>query len=214
MQLYTYYRSSASYRVRIALGLKGLEAEHVAINLAQGEQLGAEYAKRNPQRLIPALATDDGALLMQSLAILEYLEEAYPDTTALLPEGALARARVRAIAQSIACEMAPLNNLRVLKYLVKDAGLDEAQKLQWYQHWIAVGFAAVEAILQDGQTGRFCHGDTPTLADCCLVPQVYNAHRFECDMRPYPTINRIAEACEALPAFAVAHPSKQADAPS
>lgn len=214
MRLFTYYRSSASYRVRIALGLKGLEAEQVPVNLAAGEQLSVEYAAINPQRLVPALATDDGALLSQSLAIMEWLDETYPDKPRLLPADAAGRARVRAIAQSIACEMAPLNNLRVLKHLTGALGLGEEQKLAWYRHWIAIGFDAVEGMLREQATGRFCHGDAPTLADCCLVPQVYNAQRFDCDLRAYPLITRIATACEGLPAFAAAHPSRQPDAPA
>lgn len=212
MQLFTYYRSSASYRVRIALNLKGLEAEHIAINLAEGEQRAADYAALNPQNLVPMLVTEQHTQLTQSLAIMEYLDECYPDTPPLLPKDAEGRARVRALAQAIACEMAPLNNLRVLQYLVNDMGLSEAQKLQWYRHWIAIGFTALETMLQDARTGRFCHGNMPTMADCCLVPQVYNAARFECDMVGYPTINRIVEACNELSAFANAQPSLQSDA--
>lgn len=212
MQLFTYYRSSASYRVRIALNLKRLEAKHIAVNLAQGEQCNAEYAALNPQQLVPALVTDEGLTLTQSLAIMEYLDEHYPETQPLLPADAEGRVRVRALAQAIACEMAPLNNLQVLQFLVNEMGLSEVQKLQWYRHWIATGFTALETMLQNAQTGHFCHGDVPTMADCCLVPQVYNAARFECDMTPYPIINRIAEACNALPAFQHAHPSRQLDA--
>lgn len=212
MQLFTYYRSSASYRVRIALNLKGLNAEQIAVNLAAGEQLDEDYAKWNPQKLIPALVADEGSVLTQSLAIIEYLEEKFPETPRLLPADAEGRARVRALAQSVASEIAPLNNLRVLKFLVSDMGADEAQKNAWYQHWIRLGFEALETMLQYGQSGIYCFGDTPTMADCCLVPQVYNAQRFSCDMSPYPTVMRIAEACAAHPAFAAAHPSKQADA--
>lgn len=208
MQLYGYFRSSASYRVRIALNLKGLTVEHIPVNLLQSEQQTAEYAAINPQRLVPALVTEEGALLTQSLAIMEYLEECYPNAAPLLPKDATGRARVRALAQAIACEIAPLNNLRVLGYLTGELSLPEKQKLEWYRHWIAVGFGALEARLQETETESFCHGETPTIADCCLVPQVYNAQRFECDLRPYPAIRRIAEACEALAAFAQAHPSK------
>lgn len=211
MQLYTYYRSSAAYRVRIALNLKGLTVEHIPVNLLKLEQKAAEYATRNPQQLLPTLVTESGVSLTQSLAIMEYLEERYP-LPPLLPTVPEQRARVRALAQAVACEMAPLNNLRVLNYLVQELGAREEQKLQWYRHWIAEGFTALEALLQDSRTGTFCHGDTPTLADCCLVPQVYNARRFDCDMDAYPTIARIAAACEELPAFAVAHPAQQADA--
>lgn len=211
MQLFTYYRSSASYRVRIALNLKGLRAEQVAVNLAAGEQGDEAYTSLNPQGLVPALLTEDDVLLTQSLAMMEYLDERYPDKARLLPEGLTERARVRALGQAIACEMAPLNNLRVLKFLTGELGVSEEQKLHWYRHWIAVGFAAVEAMLQDPATGRFCHGDHPTMADCCLVPQVYNAERFSCDMSAYPTIMRIVAHCVALPAFADAHPANQPD---
>jgi maleylacetoacetate isomerase len=212
MQFFTYYRSSASYRVRIALNLKGLHAQHVPVNLAENAQFDAEYAHQNPQKLVPLLLTDEGATLMQSMAIMEYLEEHYTDAPTLLPADVLGRARVRALAQAIACEMAPLNNLRVLRYLVQDMQLNEAQKLQWYQHWIATGFEAVEAMLQPPQTGTYCHGNVPSIADCCLVPQVYNAQRFDCDLEAYPTILRIAETCNTLPAFKQAHPAQQPDA--
>lgn len=207
MQLYGYYRSSASYRVRIALNLKGLTVEHIPVDLLKEEQKTAEYSAINPQQLVPALVTGEGALLSQSLAIMEYLEECYPNAASLLPKDATGRARVRALAQAIACEIAPLNNLRVLGYLTGKLGLTEEQKVEWYRHWIATGFAALEDRLQETETESFCHGETPTMADCCLVPQVYNARRFECDLRPYPTIRRIAENCEALSAFAAAHPS-------
>ena len=213
MQLYTYFRSSASYRVRIALNLKGLEARHVPISLIKGEQRTETYHHLNPQDLVPSLVLDGGQVLTQSLAIIEYLDETHP-TPPLLPTEALCRARVRALSQAVACEMAPLNNLRVLHYLTGEMGLSDDQKLQWYRHWIATGFTALEVMLQAEETGQFCHGDTPTLADCCLVPQVYNAERFECDLTPYPTIRRIHEACNTLPAFANAHPARQPDAPS
>lgn len=210
MHLYTYFRSSAAWRVRIALNLKGLQAEMIPVNLLKGEQSSPEHLQRHPQGLVPVLV--DGAhALTQSLAILEYLEETHP-LPPLLPKAAAARARVRAIALAIACEMHPLNNLRVLKYLTGPMGLSEDRKNEWYRHWIAEGFRAVETMLTTQETGIFCHGDTPTLADCCLVPQVYNARRFECDLSPYPKIVKIAEACEKLPAFAAAHPSKQKDA--
>lgn len=211
MQLYTYFRSSASYRVRIALNLKGLHADHIPVNLLHSAQEEASYRQLNPQGLIPTLVEDSGAVLTQSLAIMEYLDEAYPQTP-LLPPAPLERARVRAIAQAIASEMAPLNNLRVLKYLTGELELPDEQKTRWYRHWIGVGFDAVEAMLNDGQAGSFCHGKTPGMADCCLVPQVYNARRFECDLKAYPTINRIYETCEAHPAFEKAHPASQPDA--
>ncbi|HYH39844.1 MAG TPA: maleylacetoacetate isomerase [Azospirillum sp.] len=212
MKLYGYFRSSAAYRVRIAVNLKGLAPEHAFVHLRKGEQQAAAYAALNPQKFVPALETDDGALLTQSLAIVEYLEEVHPHP-ALLPGDPADRARVRAIALAIACDIHPLNNLRVLKHLGKALGLDEEARNTWYRHWIAEGFAALEAMLaSDPRTGRFCHGDQPTLADVFLVPQVSNAERFDCDLTPYPTIVRIAAAARALPAFADAAPERQPDA--
>jgi maleylpyruvate isomerase len=212
MKLYGYFRSSAAYRVRIALNLKGLAYEQEFIHLAQGEHRGDGYRQLNPQALVPTLVTDEGRRHTQSLAICEYLEERYPQVP-LLPADADGRARVRALANIPACDMHPLNNLRVLKYLTGTLGIDEAAKLAWYRHWIAEGFAGFEAMLTaaDG-TGEFCHGDAPTLADICLVPQVFNAERFDCDLAPYPTIRRIAARCNELPAFAQAHPAQQPDA--
>ena len=213
MKLYTYFRSSAAYRVRIGLNLKGLAVDSVPVHLIKdgGQQLGAEYRAVNPNALVPALQ-DEGTTITQSLAILEYLDESYP-TPPLLPVTPAARARVRALALQIACDIHPLNNLRVLKYLVKEAGVSEEVKNAWYVHWVQQGFTALELQLAGSpETGRFCHGDQPTLADCLLVPQVFNAVRFNIDMGPYPTIARIAAACDALPAFAAAHPSRQPDA--
>jgi maleylacetoacetate isomerase len=213
MKLYTYFRSSAAYRVRIALNLKGLAYEAIPVHLLRhgGEQLAPEYRAVNPSALIPALE-DDGAIVHQSLAIMEYLDELHP-AMPLLPAGALGRARVRALALTVACDTHPLTNLRVLKYLKGPLGLSEEVKTQWYKHWLGEGMAMLEAHLAgEPQTGRFCHGDTPTMADCCLAPQVFNAQRFELDMAPYPTIMRIHANCMALPAFAAAHPSQQADA--
>ena len=176
-----------------------------------GEQLGEAYREVNPGALLPAL-DDDGMLLTQSLAIVEYLEEKYPQV-ALLPADAAGRARVRALAMTIACDTHPLSNLRVLKYLVHTLKLDEQAKLEWIRHWMRLGLETFEAHLaRDGATGRFCHGDTPTLADCCLAPQVFNAERFEVDLAPYPNIARIAANCAALPAFQAAHPARQPDA--
>ncbi|WP_373829676.1 maleylacetoacetate isomerase, partial [Neisseria dentiae] len=177
MKLYSYFRSSASYRVRIALNLKKIPHETDFVHLLKngGEQRSAAYAALNPQKLVPALATEEG-VFTQSLAIIEYLEETHPETP-LLPATAAERARVRAIAQLMACDIHPLNNLRVLQYLQNHLQADEAAKNAWYAHWIREGFDALEQLLQSPQTGRFCHGDTPTLADCCLVPQVYNAQR-------------------------------------
>jgi len=213
MKLYTYFRSSAAYRVRIALNLKGLAYEPVPIHLLKdgGQHRKPEYLALNPAGLVPAL-DDEGQLLTQSLAIMEYLDETHPQSP-LLPADALGRARVRALAQAIACDIHPINNLRVLKYLKHEVGIDDAQKDTWYRHWCEVGLAAVEAMLaQDARTGRFCHGDAPGLADCCLVPQVFNARRFDCDLGGMPTVLRIVEACEALDAFSAAAPANQPDA--
>ena len=208
--LYGYFRSSAAYRVRIALNLKGLDYDQIPVNLVKGEQRGDDHLMRNPQGLVPSLVLDDSSVINQSLAICEYLDEVHPEP-ALLPINALERAR--ALAQSVACEIHPLNNLRVLKYLVRGMGADEAAKLAWYHHWIAQGFTALEATLSNApSSGDFCHGDTPTLADICLIPQVYNAERFECDLSAYPTIQRIAANCRSLPAFEKAAPEVQPDA--
>ena len=213
IQLYTYYRSSAAYRVRIALALKGLAYESVPVHLLRGggEQLQENYRALNPAALVPALQ-DEGATLTQSLAILEYLEETHPQP-ALLPQGAPGRARVRALALSVACDIHPLNNLRVLRYLSHTLQVPEEGRNTWAQHWIALGFAALEEDLaRSPHTGLCCHGDTPTLADCCLVPQVFNARRFGLDLAPYPTVRRIAEHCEGLAPFQAAHPAQQPDA--
>ncbi len=212
LRLYTYFRSSAAYRVRIALALKGLPYESVPVHLVRdgGEQLQPTYRAVNPAALVPALQDGD-AVLTQSLAIIEYLDEAYPDP-ALLPTGAVGRARVRALALTVACDVHPLGNLRVLNYVSGTLGADEAARTAWARHWMALGFGALEQHLQQGGTGIFCHGDTPTLADCCLVPQVFNARRFGLDLAPYPTVQRIAEHCEALAPFVMAHPANQSDA--
>lgn len=214
MKLHTYWRSSAAYRLRIALALKGLAHESIPVHLVRGggEQLGEAFAALNPQRLVPALELDTGAVLTQSLAIVEYLDEVHPEPP-LLPGDALGRARVRALAQAVACEIHPVNNLRVLRYLTGPLGLDASSRDTWYRHWVTLGFDALErSLAEDGRTGTFCHGETPTLADLCLVPQVYNARRFEVLLEPYPTIARIDAACRALEAFAVAAPEAQADA--
>lgn len=217
MKLYSYFRSSASYRVRIALNLKGLPYETVPVHLLKngGEQFAPEYRQLNPDALVPALideSTDHAAALTQSLAIIEYLEETHPEPR-LLPQDALDRAYVRSIALSIACDIHPLNNLRVLRYLVRDLKVDEDSKNAWYRHWCEQGLAAIETTLaKDSRVGRFCYGDTPTLADCCLVPQVANAQRLHCDLSRMPTIMRINEACVGLHAFANAAPANQPDA--
>lgn len=213
MRLYTYFRSSAAYRVRIALNLKGLAWETVPVHLLRGggEQHQPDYLALNPNGLVPAL-DDEGLLLTQSLAIIEYLDETHPEP-ALLPSDAAARARIRAIAQTIACDIHPINNLRVLRYLTRELGATEAQKTAWYRHWVELGLAAVEAKLtNDTRTGVFCHGDSPSLADCCLVPQVFNARRFACDLSAMPTLLRIVERCEAMEAFRLAAPEHQSDA--
>ncbi len=212
MKLYTYFRSSAAYRVRIALNLKGLSWEAAPVHLLRSEENAPAYRALSPLGTIPALVTDDGAALTQSLAIIEYLDEIRPQPP-LLPADALGRARVRALAQTIACDIHPLNNLRVLNYLKQNFGASEEQKNAWYRHWVVEGLAAVETLLAASPaTGTFCHGNTPTLADCCLVPQVFNARRFACPLDAMPTLRRIAENCEILPAFLAAAPGKQPDA--
>jgi maleylpyruvate isomerase len=211
MKLYNYFRSSTSYRVRIALNLKGLDYNYRPVHLRKGEQRGAAYLALNPQGGVPALELDDGRVLTQSMAILEYLEETRPEPP-LLPKDPSARARVRSLAFAVACDIHPLNNLRVLERL-RALGQDEAGVAAWFRHWVAVEFAALEERLASApETGRFCHGDAPTLADLCLVPQVVNGQRFDCDMAPYPTIRGIHEACMALDAFQQAHPKWQPDA--
>jgi maleylacetoacetate isomerase len=213
MRLYDYFRSSAAYRVRIALNLKGVTPdERTFVHLRMGNQRAQDYLALNPQGLVPALALDDGRVLTQSLAIIEYLDETHRDPP-LLPADPVQRARVRAIALAIACEIHPLNNLRVLNYLIGTMGVSREQKDGWYRYWIDVGFEALEkSLARDGATGRFCHGEQPTLADVCLVPQRANARRFDIDLSPYPTRGRIEAACNALPAFANAAPARQPDA--
>ncbi|HRP97473.1 MAG TPA: maleylacetoacetate isomerase [Rhodocyclaceae bacterium] len=213
MRLYTYFRSSAAYRVRIALNLKGLAYDAMPVHLVRGggEQHGADYRALNPAGLVPALE-DGGAVLTQSLAIVEYLDETHPEPP-LLPGDALARARIRALAQAIACDIHPINNLRVLQYLKRELGASDEQKNAWYRHWVETGLAAVEATLAaQPQAGRFCVGDSPTLADVCLVPQVYNARRFACRIDGLARTARVVEACEALAAFRLAAPENQPDA--
>lgn len=211
--LYSYWRSSSSYRVRIALNLKGLDYEQRTVNLVRGggEQKSPDYRAINPLGLVPALVHGD-VLVVQSVAICEYLEEMFP-ARALLPEDAAGRARVRSIVQSIASEIQPLNNLAVLQYLGASLQQDKAAVQGWYEHWIARGFVAIETWLESASTGRFCHGDYPTLADCYLVPQVYNAERFGCDLAAYPRLMRVAELCRSLDAFRRAEPESQPDAP-
>ena len=211
MKLYDYFRSSAAYRVRIALNLKGLAPEREFVHLRKGAQRGDDYLAVNPQGLVPALVTDDGTVLTQSLAIVEYLDETVPSPP-LLPRDPLERARVRSLAQAIACDIHPIDNLRVLRYLLHTVGVEEAQKDAWYKYWIDVGLEALETtVSRDAATGRFCHGDAPTLADVCLVPQLANARRVDMDLSPYPTLLRIDAECQALPAFASAAPQRQPD---
>jgi maleylacetoacetate isomerase len=211
MKLYGFFRSSASYRARIALNLKGLDYEYVSVD-PRGDVNKPEYARGvNPQKLVPALEAN-GLVIAQSLAICAYLDEIKPEPP-LMPPDPAGRARVRGLALFVACDIHPLNNTRVLDYLTNRLKVSDEQRLAWYHHWIDVGFASLEESLsRSSATGRFCHGDTPTLADVCLVPQVYNAYRFKVDMTPYPTLRRINEACLALPAFDKARPEKQPDA--
>jgi maleylpyruvate isomerase len=213
MKLYSYFRSSAAYRVRIALNLKNLSYDYVPVHLLRsgGEQLADAYRKLSPDAIVPTLVDGD-AVLQQSLAIIEYLEETHPNPP-LLPAAAADRAYVRAVALQIACEIHPLDNLRVLRYLVREMGVAEEVKNGWYRHWIENGFASLEARLStDPRTGKFVFGDTPTLADLCLVPQVFNAQRFNIDTAPYPTLHRLYEHASGLDAFARAAPGAQPDA--
>jgi maleylacetoacetate isomerase/maleylpyruvate isomerase len=211
MKLYTYFQSGGAYRVRIALNLKGLKAEMIPVNLVKSEHKTSGYEAINPQQLVPTFI-DGEHTLSQSLAIMEYLEETYP-TPSLLPKDSFARAYVRSLALVIACDTSPLGNLSVRKYLGERMGLEKEQVDIWMQYWIAAGLASFERTLASRKReGFFCFGDTPTMADCCLMPQVFNAHRWKCDLAPYPRILKIAHACDKHPAFIAAHPSKQADA--
>jgi len=211
VKLYTYFRSSAAFRVRIALNLKGLRYEPVFVHLAKGEHRQPDYAEVNPQALLPTLELDDGTRLVQSLAIIEWLDEKHP-TPALLPKDPLPRARVRSLAYLVACEIHPLNNLRVLQHLKRALGHSQEQIDNWYRHWIADGLAKLEADLVRPGTGKFCQGDAPTMADCCLVPQIFNAKRYSSDLAPFPATMRIFENCMRLEAFDRAQPAKQPDA--
>lgn len=210
--LYTYFRSSAAYRVRIAMNLKGLQADPVYVHLNRngGEQYDDAYKAVNPQALVPALV-EDGMVLSQSLAIIEYLDEQYTDKP-LLPKAPIERAHVRQLALGIACDIHPLNNLRVLKYLSGTLGVNDAQTSDWIANWITLGLQAVEAELARHPAGRFCFGDTPTVADCCLVPQVFSAQRFSVDLSACPWVLAVYEHCQTLPAFIDAQPGRQPDA--
>jgi maleylacetoacetate isomerase len=211
LALYNYFRSSASYRVRIALALKGLDYDYVPVHLLKNEQLKPPFADMAPAKLVPLLKDDD-QLLTQSLAIIEYLDETRPQPP-LLPADAVSRARVRALALDIACEIHPLDNLRVLRYLVHELKVSEEDKNRWYRHWVETGFEVVERQLAGHpQTGRFCHGDTPTLADIVLVPQIFNAQRMDCRLDHVPTVMRVFDECMALQAFSSTQPSACPDA--
>jgi len=211
MQLYSYFRSSASYRVRIALALKGLAYDYVPIHLVRNEQLKPPFSDIAANKLVPALVEDEH-VLTQSMAIIEYLEETHPEPP-LLPGDAFARARIRSLAQDIACEIHPINNLRVLRYLVHEMKLSEDDKNRWYRHWVESGLEVVERRLAaDAATGTFCHGDTPGLADCVLVPQIHNAQRMNCRLDHVPTVMRVYENCMAEAAFHTTQASACPDA--
>jgi maleylacetoacetate isomerase len=213
MKLYNYFRSSASFRVRIAMGLKGMAYEYVPVHIAKGEHKQEGFAALSADNLVPLLELDNGQRLSQSLAIIEYLDTVQPEPR-MLPLDPLARARVQALSQSIACEIHPINNLRVLKYLTRTLQLDEAAKNAWYQHWVRDGLEAFERQLVqvNGPSGaKFCFGDTPTLADCCLVPQIFNGKRFNVDFSGLPRTMAAFDACMELPAFQQAQPSKCPD---
>ena len=209
MELYNYFRSSASYRVRIALALKGLEYEYKPVHLTRNEQFTESYSAVSAARLVPLLR-DDGHVLTQSLAIIEYLDETHPEPP-LLPREPLERARVRALALDIACEIHPLNNLRVLRFLVRDLKLDEEGKTRWYRHWVETGLETVERQLV-AQPATYCHGQTPTLADCVLVPQIFNARRYGCRTDHVPQVMRVFDACMQLDAFERTRPEACPDA--
>ncbi|MBT00483.1 MAG: maleylacetoacetate isomerase [Oceanospirillaceae bacterium] len=210
MQLYSFFNSSTSYRVRIAMALKGLSYNYQGINLRAGDQRSEDYQQVNPAKGVPVLVDDDGVSLSQSMAIIQYLDDAY-EGHRLIPQDALAKARVLEFSNLIACDMHPVNNLRILGYLVKNLGADDAQKQAWYGHWIAEGFVAAEKLLERYGSGPYCFGDQPTLADCCLVPQVANASRFGCDLSPYTRVMAVYEHCLQNPAFKEAAPENQPD---
>ncbi|MBB3063420.1 maleylacetoacetate isomerase [Microbulbifer rhizosphaerae] len=206
MELHGYFRSSASYRVRIGLNLKGLEYDYYAVNLLKSEQKGDTYRKLNPQGLVPALVDGD-TVLTQSLAILEWLDDRHPEP-ALLPRDSLQRARIRALSYTIACDIQPVQNLRILKYLQSEFAVDDEQKTGWVRQWIHEGFSALE---QQLDPAPFAAGEEPGLFECCLIPQIYNAERFGMDIADYPAIHRIARACAEIPAFIEARPENQPD---
>lgn len=210
-KLYDYFRSSACYRVRIALNLKNISYEQVPIHLVQGKQQNADYQKINPQCLVPALVLPNNEVITQSMAIIEYLEETLSDIP-LLPKDPIVRAQIRAFAQIVACDIHPVNNLRVLKYLKHELDVNDDTKMKWYFHWLGLGFDAMESLLQSHQEGPYCFGEKPTLADVCLIPQVYNALRFEFSLEKYPLIHKIHQHCSRQSAFIKALPENQPDA--
>ncbi len=211
MKLHNYFRSSASFRVRIALAIKGITFDYLPVHIAKGEHQQAAFADVSPEGLVPLLELDDGTRLTQSMAIIEYLEEVQPEP-ALLPADPLARARVRALSQIVACEIHPINNLRVLKYLTRELKVDEEAKNTWYKHWVRDGLEAFERQLSAVPASLYCHGDTPTMADCCLVPQIFNAQRFKTPLEGLPRTMAVFDACMAHPAFQAAQPSACPDA--
>ncbi|MEJ7670047.1 MAG: maleylacetoacetate isomerase [Casimicrobiaceae bacterium] len=212
MKVFDFFRSSAAYRLRIALNLKGLHPEREFVHLRKNEQRSSGYLALNAQGFVPVLVTDGGDVLTQSLSIIEYLDETRAQPP-LLPSDPAARARVRSLALQVACDIHPLNNLRVLSYLTGTLGVSEEQKNAWYKYWVDVGLEGLEIRLsRDAATGRFCHGESPTLADICLIPQIANARRFAIDVEPYPTLTRIEAACNGIKAFADAAPALQPDA--
>lgn len=211
MKLHSYFRSSASYRVRIALALKGLPYDYMPVHLVKGEQHSKHYSGISPSGLVPTLITNDGEALGQSMAIIEYLDEVHPNPP-LLPTRPSERAHVRSLAQAIACDIHPLNNLRVLQYLTQQLKVDDESKKNWYHHWVRLGLETIERELQKSPVSIYCFGDTPTMADCFLVPQIFNAQRFEVNISDLQRIINIHEACMALPAFQKAHPSSCPDA--
>ncbi|MFT6274467.1 MAG: maleylacetoacetate isomerase [Halioglobus sp.] len=212
MKLYTYFRSSAAYRVRIALNLKGIAYDSVSVSLLDGQQKSEEYLSANPQGLVPALELDDGTVLSQSIAILEYLDECYPDAP-LLPVKPLQKSRVRSVVNHIACDVHPLNNSSILHYLRDNFQADKNQLNNWYSQWVKRAFVSIEKVVSEGN-GQVCFGTKPGMADCFLIPQVYNAMRFEVDLSPFPAIESIYRHCNTLLAFHLAHPDQQDDSPA
>ncbi len=209
LELYSFFNSSTSYRVRIALALKGLDYQHKGVNIRQGDEYQAEYVELNPSKSVPVLV--DGDLkITQSMAIMQYLDERYPEPR-LLPQDLVSKTRVLELCNGIACDMHPVNNLRILNYLSNELKVSPEDKSIWYQHWIHLGFEAVETLLHRYGSGDFCFGDTPGLADCCLVPQVANALRMKCDLQPFPRVRSIYQSCLELPEFKKAAPENQPD---